>query len=326
MSEQDLELIFDIVCSIGHGGQADVYLVRLRTTGGFYAGKFLREAWDPLAREQFRREAERQERVGGTHVVPIIARNLDASKPFIVLEYMPHGSLADELQNRGRLPVRDALATARQVAIALADLHASGVVHRDLKPGNVLRAPDGALKLNDLGLAATMTYEEFVRAPGFVGTPAYAAPEQMLGLATAKTDVFALGVILYELVVGWPGPRTQLPSQLLGETARAVDHLVLVMTAAEQFLRPTAAEAVRLLEEAIRSISVATPKPAPQAPSVVIPSRSGTSAPASSSNPLGWLLGGAALFGTIALLAGGGSSWDSSVGRYRGRDGKFRSG
>src|SRR5260370_31432911 len=151
MSEHEPELFFDIVHSIGHGGQADVYLVRLRKTGGVYAGKFLREAWDPLAREAFRREAMRQDRIGGDHVVPIIAWNLDAEKPFLILEYMPHGSLADEIRRRGQMAPAEALTTTRQIAVAVAEMHAQGVVHRDLKPGNVLRAPDGRLKLNDLG-------------------------------------------------------------------------------------------------------------------------------------------------------------------------------
>ena len=164
MTDEQNSFLFDIVRSIGHGGQADVYLLRNRASGSVFAGKFLREAWDPFAREQFRNEAERQARVAGRNVVPIVAWNLEAERPFVVLEFMPHGSLADEIMRRGRLPPRDALVAIRAIAVAVAELHSRGVVHRDLKPGNILRASDGRLVLNDLGIAATMTFSEYVRA------------------------------------------------------------------------------------------------------------------------------------------------------------------
>lgn len=324
MSDQEHDLIFDLLRSIGHGGQADVYLVRLRKTGGFYAGKFLREAWDPFAREAFKREAMRQDRIAGDHVVPIVAWNLDAEKPFIILEYMPHGSLADELRRRGRLEPIDALTMTRQIAVALADMHARGVIHRDLKPGNVLRSPDGRLKLNDLGYAATLTLAEFVRAPGFVGTPAYAAPEQMLGVASAKSDVYALGVILYELMMGVPLPRTTPPSQVHGAAASHLDLLVARLSAEEARFRPAAAEAVSLIDDALRNLRAANP------PKLVLPPlRAPQPAPAPQANSgsgWGWLFGAAAAVGAIALLSGRGSTWDSSVGRYRGSDGRFKSG
>jgi serine/threonine protein kinase len=325
MSDQEHDLIFDLLRSIGHGGQADVFLVRLRKTGGFYAGKFLREAWDPLARDAFKREAMRQDRIAGEHVVPIVAWNLDAEKPFIILEYMPHGSLADEILRRERLGPVEALTITRQIAVALADMHGRGVIHRDLKPGNVLRSPDGRLKLNDLGYAATLTLAEFVRAPGFVGTPAYAAPEQMLGVASAKSDVYALGVILYELMMGVPLPRTTPLSQVHGAAASHLDLLVAQFSAEDAHWRPTAAEAVSLIDDALRKVHAANP------PKLILPPLRSTepapTRPANSGSGWGWLFGAAAAVGAIALLSGGGgSTWDSSVGRYRGTDGRFKSG
>jgi serine/threonine protein kinase len=320
MNEPKPELFFDIGHSIGHGGQADVYLVRLRSTGGVYAGKFLREAWDPMAREQFRNEALRQNRIAGKHVVPIIAWNLHAEQPFLILEYMPHGSLADEVVRRGTFAPTEALATMRELAVALAELHARGVVHRDMKPGNVLRGADGRWKLNDFGFAATMTFAEYVRAPGFVGTPAYAAPEQSRGLCSPKSDVFALGVILYELLIGVPGPRTTRLSQVLGPAARQIDILVDRMCAVEVALRPSSADVVGLIDEALRLLQTANgpaslpgaPGPKPQWPQQT------------TGDGLGWLLGAFVLVGAVALLSDGGSTWDSTVGRFRGPNGQFK--
>jgi len=324
MPDHEPELFFDFVQSIGHGGQADVYLVRLRKTGGLYACKILREAWDPLAREQFRREAARQRRIAGAHVVPIIAWNLDAERPFLIQEYMPRGSLAGEIARRGKLAPIEALETIRQIAVAVADLHTRGVVHRDLKPGNVLRAKDGSLKLNDLGCAATMTLSEWVRAPGFIGTPRYAAPEQMLGLASEKSDVFALGVMLHEFLLGVPGSQADLPSKLLGGAAQQLNGLIGRLCAKDPRLRPTSAAAITMIDEALGALRACELRTLdPVAVHVRAPA---ASAAHKDGNGWEWLLGGAALVTSIALLSRAGSTWDPYVGRYRGSDGRFRGG
>lgn len=323
MSTNELELHFDVIGPLGSGGQADVLLVRLRTTGGFYACKLLREAWDPFAREQFRREGLRQQRVAGEHVVPVIAFNFDAERPFIVLEYMPHGSLADELGRRGRLGAIEALSMLKQVAVALANLHARGVVHRDVKPGNILLSRDGQLKLNDLGLAATLTSSEHIRASCFAGTPAYAAPEQMLGLASPKSDVFALGVMLHEFVVGVPSPRSVVPSALLGPASQHINGLIGRLCRSNARERPSASEVVGLLDEALRAVRMTRLRLVDPAGVVVPPSRP---APAKTANPWGALFGGAAALATLAFISRSGSTYDPAVDRYRGRDGRFRSG
>lgn len=95
------DLIFDLGHFLGDGGQADVFLLRLRATGSVFAGKFLREVWDPSAREAFKKEAERQARVASDHIVRIVTWNFDVPKPFVVMEYMPRGSLAKEVERRG---------------------------------------------------------------------------------------------------------------------------------------------------------------------------------------------------------------------------------
>jgi eukaryotic-like serine/threonine-protein kinase len=216
---------YAILHVIGHGGEAEVRLLRDHRTSKLYAGKFLTAHWDPEARVRFRDEVLRQVRVGGDGVVPVVDYNLECERPFVVLEYMPKGSLADEIRRRGKLKRVDALTAAREIASALIRLHRAGVVHRDVKPGNVLRSVDGRLLLNDLGCAATMSPSDYVTARGFVGTYAYAAPEQHDGFATPASDIYALGVTLLELVTGssarghaqLPGALGSLLSRLMNE-------------------------------------------------------------------------------------------------------------
>src|SRR5689334_3573084 len=89
-----------VIRHIDSGGQADVYELRHVVLGARYAGRVLREAWDPLARDEFRKTVERHLRAAGPRVVPVLAYDLNAPRPFMVLEFMPHGSLADELARR----------------------------------------------------------------------------------------------------------------------------------------------------------------------------------------------------------------------------------
>src|SRR5262249_45520836 len=108
------------------------------------------------------------------------------------------------------------LHTTREIAALLIDLHHKGVVHRDLKPANLLRHTDGRLLLNDLGLGATMGLGAFVMANGFRGTPAYAAPEQHANFVVFASDIYALGIILHELVTGSRDLRGNLaPARLM---------------------------------------------------------------------------------------------------------------
>lgn len=185
-------------------GQATVRLIRKRSTGELFAGKFLREHWDEFARAAFKNEGLRQARLMGPGVVRVYDYNFDAPEPFIVLQYMPRGSLAKELAARRRIPLLEALQITQEIARLLSHLHAKNVVHRDVKPGNVLRGTDGQLLLNDFGLGATMSIGEYVTAGGFVGTRPYAAPEQSANFAVPTSDVYPLGVMLAEMLTGSP--------------------------------------------------------------------------------------------------------------------------
>lgn len=244
--------------SLGHGGEADIILVFYRRLGRYVAAKVLREAWDPLARQAFAREVSRQVRVqqAGCRVATILAWNIIAPRPYALVEWMPKGSLHDRITSlriggyvHGTL---FALEELYELAVGLADLHRHGVVHRDLKPGNVLVDNSGHLKLNDLGCGATMGMFPFLRASHFYGTPLYAAPEQFRNFAFFQSDVFALGLILYEMLMGQPLPRrgpavaweaVPWPSVYYPDCPPVVDELIRKLAHPDIRLRPLNGEA-----------------------------------------------------------------------------------
>jgi len=298
MGTHSHDLKFDLLRLLNSGGQADVFLGRLRATGGLFAVKVLRNATDAWARAIFRKEVERQIRVGGPNVVPPVTWNLEAEKPFVVLQYMARGSLAEEIQRRRGLTVPEAVTATHGIAVALSNLHARGVIHRDVKPGNVLVDDDGSLRLNDLGIAATMNSQDFVRATGFVGTPAYAAPEQLSGVSCPASDVYALGIILRELVLS----RTTGQFDGLGQEALLVAERLATR---DPRVRPSAREAVKLLAQLLDRL----PRRLPSAPNVLIRGRSSIAKikrpPAAESMGFGLpCLVGIAVVGLAALFTG----------------------
>lgn len=254
--------IFDLFGEIGRGGQADVYLARRRGTGTFFAAKILREAWDPYAVLAFRQEVERQVRVAGPHIVRVVTYNFGCRRPFAILELMPGGSLAERLEESpgARWDVLAALQLIRKIAASVADLHQKGVMHLDVKPANVLFDANDTPILNDLGVAASCGTSGFVIANGFRGTPAYAAPEQFQGLLLKAADIYPLGVMLYELLAGVRLPRDQRravwPSQFRREATTSLDSLIRRLAHPSWPRRPSAEEAVRLIDAEILRVIV----------------------------------------------------------------------
>jgi serine/threonine-protein kinase len=161
---------------------------------------------DPLFVERFRREAQAAANLSHPNIVPVFDWGEDGETYFIVMELVDGISLAEMLRNSVTLtPARSAQIVA-QVAAALGYAHRSGVVHRDVKPGNILITREGQVKVTDFGIAQAVSSEDHLAEAGSVmGTATYFSPEQAEGIAVdGRSDVYSLGVVLYEMLVGRP--------------------------------------------------------------------------------------------------------------------------
>ncbi|WP_225803607.1 bifunctional serine/threonine-protein kinase/ABC transporter substrate-binding protein [Streptomyces sp. NK15101] len=185
---------------LGAGGMGVVYLAR--STGGALAAlKLIRaeHAADPGFRERFRREARAAERIAGRWVVRVLGADPEAREPWLATEYVPGPSLAEAVGLHGALPEPTVRALGARLAAALAAVHEAGLVHRDVKPGNVLLALDGP-RLIDFGIARTAGATALTATDAMIGTPGFLAPEQARvtgsGEVGPAADVFSLGCVL----------------------------------------------------------------------------------------------------------------------------------
>ncbi|MEW2416098.1 serine/threonine-protein kinase [Streptomyces sp. NPDC046866] len=185
---------YRLAARIGAGGMGRVYLSH--TQGGRpVAIKVVRPelAEDPDFRRRFRREVEAARRVRGAYTAELVDADADGAQPWLATLYVPGPSLAEAVARRGALPVPAVLWLMAGVAEALQAIHAAGVVHRDMKPSNVLLAADGP-RVIDFGISLASGVSSHTAAGTTVGTPAFMAPEQAAGgEVTPATDVFALG-------------------------------------------------------------------------------------------------------------------------------------
>jgi len=208
---------YTIVREIGRGGMGRVYLASDGRLGRTVALKALAPhlTRDPSQRARLRREARAAAALTHPGICTVYALEEVNGELYIATEFVDGHTLAEEIRSAPRPSAGVVLQTAQDLAAALASAHASGVIHRDLKPDNVMRSRDGRLKILDFGLARMdeagpgAGHREggrvpYVTQPGVViGTPAYMAPEQINGLAVdARADVFAFGVLLYEFACG----------------------------------------------------------------------------------------------------------------------------
>jgi hypothetical protein len=191
---------------LGSGGMSSVYRAHDRLLERPVALKVLHEHFsrDPEYVERFRREARAIAKVSHPNIVTVIDRGEFDGSQFIVFEHVPGETLKDIVERAGPLPVEEALAFAHQVARGLAYAHERGIVHRDVKPHNILVDEDGGAKVTDFGLARSLDLEHDITQTGtLLGTCDYISPEQASGQAVdERSDQYSLGVLLYELLTG----------------------------------------------------------------------------------------------------------------------------
>lgn len=192
---------------LGSGGMADVYVARHARLQRLLAIKVLHVhlARDAEMRERFRREAEAASRLVHPAICPIVDYGEAGELVWIAMPYLAGGSMADELiRSTTMTPVRTALVTA-QVATGLDYAHRQGIVHRDVKPDNVLFDEDGYALITDFGIATARFHGRLTAQGRAMGTPHYMSPEQAMGkLADGRSDLYALGVMMYEALAGVP--------------------------------------------------------------------------------------------------------------------------
>jgi serine/threonine protein kinase len=192
---------FTLLSELGRGGMGVVWKARDEETGSIVALKLLREAYaeDPEYLARFERELELARRIDSIHVVKVLGFGVRERLPYLALEYVDGPSLHDALIAHGPYSWAETRSLLIQLTQGLADANAAGVIHRDVKPSNVLIGPDGVAKLTDFGIARGLDLTRFTATSTILGTPAYLAPE---GPKDARSDLYSLGIIGYELLTG----------------------------------------------------------------------------------------------------------------------------
>ena len=261
---------------LGKGGMGAVYLVRA-PGGERYAVKVMfpdmvKKGSD--YRKRFAREAEFAMKIRHRNLISVydVGEDPETGLCYIIMDYVPGGSVADRLAANGALPMAEAVSIAAQVALALDVAHRHGVIHRDIKPDNILLDEDGTPKLADLGVAkfSDTGRKSIVTTTGLIiGTPAYMAPEQMMDShnVDARADIYALGLVLYEMLTGKRLNEGKTAVELITkaikdeplpdvkairpEVSTAIAQVLSLMCASKPERRPaTALEAAQLLKKA----------------------------------------------------------------------------
>ncbi len=209
---------YRVIEQIGVGGMATVYRAYDAATDRYVALKVLPEyyATDPGFRTRFEREARAIAGLEHIHILPVHAFGEENSTAYLVMRYMQAGTLSETIR-RGPLSFAEAARLLAQIAAALDYAHRCGVLHRDVKPSNVLLDGDSNAYLTDFGIAKIVAGSPDLTGSKVIGTPAYMSPEQCQGSEklTAATDQYSLGVVLYEMVTGHPPFEAETPIALI---------------------------------------------------------------------------------------------------------------
>ncbi|MCW2940624.1 MAG: hypothetical protein JWN00_3609 [Actinomycetia bacterium] len=254
---QVLDGRYRIESRIARGGMATVYVARDIKLGRAIALKVMHAnlAQDEEFVRRFIGEAKSAAALSHPNVVAVFDQGTDRQHVFLAMEYVPGRTLRDLLTERGRLGPRQALGIIQPVLAALGAAHRAGLIHRDVKPENVLLTDDGQVKVADFGLARAETDSKQTKTGMIIGTVAYMAPEQVLnGSADARADVYSAGVLLFELLTGHQPHQADsplsvaykhvnevvpLPSSVLPGLPAQLDALVATATSHDPSRRPS---------------------------------------------------------------------------------------
>src|SRR3954466_10799107 len=207
---------------VGAGGVSTVYQAFDITLERSVAIKLLHReiAADSDQIERFRREARAVAQPSHPHIVTVIDAGENDGRPYIVFEFVAGETLKERIKRLGRLPIAEAVAYAIEIARALGAAHQRNIVHRDVKPQNVLIDAEGSAKVPDFGIARALDEEGLTADGRVLGTTDYVAPEQALGHpCTAQSDLYSLGIVLYEMLTG------QVPFKGENQVAVAMKHV-----------------------------------------------------------------------------------------------------
>jgi serine/threonine-protein kinase len=279
---------------VARGGMATVYTGFDTRLDRVVAIKVMHQALaeDDAFVARFHREAKSAARLSHPNVVAIFDQGSDAGRVFLVMEHVDGGTLRERLREEGRLSPAAALATIEPVLQALAAAHDAGLVHRDVKPENILISSDGRVKVADFGLARAVEATSMTTTGLLIGTVSYLAPEQVsTGRADERSDLYAAGIVLFELLTGAPpydgdtplsiayrhvNDSVPLPSSLLRGVPREVDDVVAAATQRDPAHRAQSARellvAVRRAQHAVSKAGATTAlRPLEDAPTVITP-------------------------------------------------------
>ncbi len=319
---------------IGRGGMGTVYratdLVLRRTVAVKVLPATLAEE-DPTHVARFEREARAAAALTHPGVVAVYDTDADEGTRFIVMECVTGRDLTAIVREQAPLdPVR-AVSIAERVADALAAAHAAGIVHRDVKPANVMLAADGSVKVLDFGIARALDGATLTHGSSILGSAAYMAPEQALGeRADERSDVYSLGCLLYAMLTGRPpftgeagaavlhqhvNAKPRPPSQINPRVSPALDALVIAMLAKAPSARPQSATQLRGRLAAMVAESPTAPATAPTAQTATLEQTAVTRPLAGGARVKRSRLAAAAVLGgcvvlvavVVALATGGGS-------------------
>ncbi|HEV7489681.1 MAG TPA: protein kinase, partial [Rhodanobacteraceae bacterium] len=217
---------YDIVAELGRGGMGVVYKGHETSLNRYVAIKVLADslAHDEAVKERFLREARSMAALNDPHIIQIYFIGDDEGQTYFVMEFVEGESLGSMLKREGKLSVEQSAKVIQQTAMGLATAHDRGVVHRDIKPGNLMINSRGAIKIADFGIALSNhdLSKKLTTTGEFVGTPGYLSPEVCLGKPVdQRSDIFSLGIVMFEMLTGRMPFTDESPLGLMLEVVKA---------------------------------------------------------------------------------------------------------